>query len=324
MRRILLLALAACACAGGAHAQLFRRVVPNSPPVAAAPPGLAPAEADIWPYPEPDPKTWWTDNWPRIPEAADPLGGRRLPRNQRLTPIGNGIDPSTYRLWGLMPLQWEILYPGEMILEVWVRPATSVRQSVVRVIVRRDGRAFVEARAGLACCEANISRRMGFDAELPAGAAQAFLALRDLPVWQAPRMVQVSQSGDTGGLCVNGVGYDLTLLVPGRSRALHRACEAEMIGQVAPILEPTLRAALGHDPRFDVLYPGGINFEVARKAYQDLLAQGGSLKPDPSGRLQPPGAEPAPQPEPPAGAVTPPAAQPGQAPPPGPAPAAPR
>ncbi|THD79183.1 MAG: hypothetical protein E7812_08865 [Phenylobacterium sp.] len=304
MLRILLSILLASAGAGVAQAQLSRRVVPNNPPVAAAPPSLTPAEADVWPFPEPDPKTWWDDPWPRASDAADPLGGRRLPRGDRLAGIDNGVDASTYRLWGLMPLQWEVLYPGEMILEVWVRPATSVRQSVVRVVVRRDGRAFVEARAGLACCEADIGRRIGFDAELPAAAAPGFLALRTHPMWQAPRMVQVKEGGATEGVCVNGVGYDVILLVPGRSRSLHRACQDAEIGQAADALEPTLRAALGHDPRFDVLYPGGINYGLDRKAYQDLIAQGGSLRPDPNGRAQPPGAEPAPRPEPP---ITPPA-----------------
>ena len=106
-----------------------------------------------------------------MPEAADPLGGRRAFRGEQPAPIDNGVDPSTYRLWGLTPLQWQLVRGEEMILEVWVRPSLSVRQSVVRVIVRRDGKAFVQARAGLACCEAGISRRVGFDAELSAGAA---------------------------------------------------------------------------------------------------------------------------------------------------------
>jgi hypothetical protein len=303
VRRILLAALMVSFCAGASHAQV-RRAPVNDPPVAPPPPGLTPAEADIWPYPEPDPKTWWTETRLRVPEAADPLGGRRLPRGDRLPGIDNGIDASTYRLWGLMPLQWQILYPGEMILEVWVRPATSVRQSVVRIVVRRDGRAFVQARAGLACCEAGISRRVGFDAELPAGSAQTFLALRNHPMWQAPRLVRVSQSGNAEGVCVNGVGYDLTLVLPRHSRSLHRACEDEEIGQVADALEPALRAALGHEPRFDVLYPGGVDFHLDRKAYQDLVAGGGSLRPDPNARPEPPGAEPKPQPE----AATPPAA----------------
>jgi hypothetical protein len=294
VRRILITALIATACAGASHAQLFRRAPAASPPVAPAPANLPPGEAEIWPYPPPDPKSWWDDKWPKAPEAADPLGGRRIPYRQHLAPIDNGIDASTYRLWGLAPLQWAVLYPSEMILEVWVRPATSVRQSVSRVIVRRDGRAFVQGRAGLACCEASITRRIGFDAELPAGSAQAFLALRDHPMWQAPRLVRVNEAGVSEGVCVNGVGYDLTLVVPGRSRSLHRACDGPAIGQVADALEPTLRAALGQDPRFDVLYPGGISFNLDRRAYQELIAAGGSLKPDPVGRAQPVGAEPAP------------------------------
>ncbi|MDB5442585.1 MAG: hypothetical protein JWP73_961 [Phenylobacterium sp.] len=316
MRQILATALLICACAGPSHAQLFRRV-PNSPPVAAPPPNLPPGEAEIWPYPPPNPKSWWDDSWPKTPEAADPLSGRRIPYRQRLTPIANGIDPSTYRLWGLMPLQWEVVYPGEMILEVWVRPANSVRQSVARVIVRRDGRAFVQGRAGLACCEAQISRRIGFDAELPPGAAQGFLGLRSHPMWSTPRLVQVDEGGGAmEAVCVNGVSYDVTLLVAGRSHSLHRACDDAAIGQTADALEPTLRAALGQEPRFDVLFAGRADFNAERKAYQDLLAHGGGLKPDPSGRAPPPGAEPAPLAESPDAAAprpppaSPPAAQP--------------
>ena len=125
-----------------------------------------------------------------------------------------------------------------------------------------------------------------------------------------PRMVVVNEGGNTEAFCVNGVGYDLTLVLPGRSRSLHRSCEDAAVGQVADILEPVLRAALGHDPRFDVLYPGGIDYHLDRQAYQDLVAQGGRLKPDPQGRPQPPGAEIAPQVD----DATPPAAAPGTAP----------
>lgn len=299
MRRILIATLALGLCAPAGQAQVFRRAPAGGPPVAAPPADLPPAEADIWPWPEPDPHSWWDDKRPQAPEAADPLGGRRLPRGQRPIATGNGVDPSTYRLWGLMPLQWQVLRDGEMILEVWVRPANSVRQSVVRIIVRQDGRAFVQGRAGLACCEADIGRRMGFDAELPAGAAQTFLALRGHPMWNSPKLVMVRESGASEGVCVNGVSYDLTLVTPGRSRTLHRACDSAAIGQVADALEPALRAALGHDPRFDVLFRGGANFSLDRSAYQDLLAGGGALRPDLTGRAPTPGAEPAPGEEPP-------------------------
>lgn len=275
VRQILLAALIISACAGASRAQ--------TPPRGATPP---PAEAGAWPYPPPDPQSWWDDKWPQPPEAADPLGGRRLPQGQHLTPIDNGIDPSTYRLWGLTPLQWQVLRGGEMVLEVWVRPSNSVRQSVSRVIVRHDGRAFVQGRAGLACCEADISRRMGFDAELPAGSAQTFLALRNHPMWSAPRLVQVREARAAEGVCVDGVSYDLTLLVPGRATTLHRACDPAAIGQVADVLEPVLRAALGHDPRFDVLFRGGADFRLDRDAYRELLAGGGALKPDTDGPVR--------------------------------------
>jgi len=288
VRRLLLTALLV-ATAGAAEAQ------PVKPP----PKGLPPAEAEIWPFPPPDPKAWWEDKRPVPPEAADPLGGRRLGRGDRFVQLDHGIDPSTYRLWGLTPLQWQLLHGDEMILEVWVRPARSVRQSVVRITVRRDGKAFVQGRAGFACCEAGIARRIGFDAELPPGQAQAFLALRNHPMWAAPRDVRVNEGPDSiESLCVDGASYDVTLLVPGRAKTLRRACDTAAIGQIADAVEPALRAALGHDPRFDVIFPGGVSYDAAREAYKDLIAHGGALKPDPQSRHEPPGAEIRPRPEP--------------------------
>lgn len=258
-------------------------------PVKPAPRGLPPAEAEIWPFPPPDPQSWWTEKRPVAPEAADPLGGRRLGARERPAAVDSGVDPSTYRLWGLIPLQWQLLRGDEMILEVWIRPAGSVRQSVIRLTVRRDGKAFVQARAGLACCEAGVARRMGFDAELPPGQAQALLALRADPLWAAPRDVRVSEGPDIAeDVCVDGTAYDLTLLVPGRARSVRRACNDAAIGQAAAPLEAALRAALGHDRRFDVIFPGGPDFAAARTAYRDLIAHGGALKPDPHGRRQPP------------------------------------
>jgi hypothetical protein len=63
------------------------------------------------------------------------------------------------------------------------------------------------------------------------------------------------------------------------------------------VLEAVLGAALGHDPRFDVIFPGGANFANARGAFRELVAGGGRLKANPDARLPPPGAEPAPLPE---------------------------
>ena len=250
-------------------------------PVAPPPSGLPAAEAAIWPFPPPDPKSWWDEKRPKAPEAADPLAGRRLERGDKRPKIDGAADPSTYRLWGLMPLQWQVLRGDEMILEVWVRPARSVRQSVVRITVRRDGHAFLQGRAGMACCEAQIGRRIGFDDELPAASAAGFLALRTHPMWKAPKQVSVMEGGGaTEAVCVDGASYDLVLLTPNWSRTLRRACDNAAIGQAADALEPVLRAALGHDTRFDVLFPGGIDFSAAREAYLDLIRQGGGLIPN--------------------------------------------
>jgi hypothetical protein len=161
-----------------------------------------------------------------------------------------------------------------------------VRQSVVRITVRRDGDVFVQGRAGYACCEAGIGRRIAFDARLPAGSAQRFLALRDHPMWKSPHDVRVAEASAAETVCVDGVSYDLTLVVPGRSHSLHRACEDAAIGEVADALEPALQAGLGHDPRFDVLFPGGMNLSLARSAYRELVAGGGRLKPDPQARAR--------------------------------------
>lgn len=268
------------------------------PTMIGPPPGTPPAEAEVWPFPPPEPKTWWDDKRLPASEAADPLGGRRIRRGELQAAPDNGVAPSTYRLWGLMPLQWQLVRGDEMILEVWTRPSNSVRQTVSRVTVRSDGKAFVQGRAGLACCEAVIGRRMGFDAELPPGSAQRFLALRDLPLWRSPRDVRVVEPGAADALCVVGTSYDVTLVTRGRSVTVHRACDPAEVGEAAEVLEAVLGAALGHDPRFDVIFPGGVNFANARGAYRDLVEGGGRLKINPDARLPPPGGEPAPQPEP--------------------------
>jgi hypothetical protein len=264
--------------ASPAQAQFGRRAALRDP-LAGPPPGTPPAEAQIWPFPPPDPKSWWDEDRPKPAEAADPLGGRRAYRDEHAPRIDNGIDPSTYRLWGLAPLQWQLVRDDEMILEVWTRPSLSVRQSVIRIVVRRDGKAFVQARAGLGCCEAGIGRRIGFDAELPAGAAAAFSTLRADPLWDAPRAVWTSEGPDMAGVvCVDGVAFDLTLVTAGRARSVRRACDPAEVGQAADVLKAAVGAALGHDGRFDVLYPGGADFSVQRSAYQRLLKSGGRLK----------------------------------------------
>lgn len=296
-RSLLLVMVAASLAAPPATAQI-PLIIPfaRKPKPAGPPPDASIVEQEAWPYPAPDPKTWWDDKRPKPTEAADPLGGRRVRRGERLPTVDSGVDASTYRLWGLMPLQWQLLRGEETILEVWTRPTNSVRQSVTRIVVRGDGKTFVQSRAGLACCEAGIGRRIGFDAELPAGSADRFKALRGLPLWRSPHDVTVAERGAAEGVCVEGSAYDVTLAVPGRTTTLHRACEPAAIGEAADVLEAVLGAALGHDPRFDLLFRGNASFASARDAYQELIQSGGRLKPAVT-RSQPPGAEPAPLPE---------------------------
>lgn len=270
----------------------------SAPALAQTPPQAPPAPYVLdWPWPDPDPKSWWDDKRPTPDEAADPLGGRRPGRNAPLPQVSNGYDPLLYRLWGLPPLQSQVLRPGEVIIEVAVRPATSVRQTLMRATVRRDGKAFIQARAGLGCCEPGIARRVGFDAEAPEGAAARLIALAKDPLWEAPREVRVDDgAGAADSLCVDGTSYDLTLAVPGQTRSVRRACDTAEIGQAADVLETVLGLALGHEPRIDVIYPGGADYSAARSAYRDLVAAGGRLKVAPTSRAQPPSfQEPPPQ-----------------------------
>lgn len=198
-----------------------------------------------------------------------------------------------------------------MIVEVAVRPSNSVRQSLIRVTVRRDGDVFVQARAGLGCCEPEIGRRVGFDIQAPDGSSTRLLALREDPLWNAPRDVRVSEGGGAAdALCVDGVSYALTLVTPGRSRSVRRACDPAEVGQAADVLGAVFALALGHEPRFDVLYRTGADFSSAKRSYEAFVADGGTLRPAPNSRPQPPEITPPPEPEtPPQPAPSPPAGQ---------------
>lgn len=273
---LLVLGLIVALAAGPVQGQPQRRRAQDPGP----PTGTRDADAEIWPFPAPDPKSWWDDKRPKPPEEVDPLGGRRFRQAAQLAHPDNGIDPSTYRLWGLTPLQWQLVRGRELILEVWTRPTNSVRQTVTRVVVREDGAAFVQARAGLACCEAGISRRVGFDARLPSGSAPQFAALANLPLWSSPRNVKVVEPGAVEGLCVDGSAFDLTLVTARRATTLRRACDLAAVGEAADVLEAVLTAAAGHDPRIDVIFPGGANFALARSAFRELIAGGGRLQAD--------------------------------------------
>jgi hypothetical protein len=241
------------------------------------------------PAPFPDPAIWWSPEVPRPPSELEPLYNRRLGRDEQPIPIDNGVEPLLYRLWGLPPLQNQVLKRGELILEVWARPARGVRQAVVRVTVRRDGRAFVQARAGLGCCTPEIGRRVDINAEL---ADIQIAPLKLVPAdtaWSQPRSVIVDYGGGAvSALCVDGVSWDVTLLVPGQARHLRRACDDAEVGSIARILAAAIGAAAGRDPRFDAVLPRGADFSRQQRAYDDLIASGGVLKTGETNRPQPP------------------------------------
>ncbi len=236
----------------------------------------------------PDPAAWWSPEVPRPPPELDPLAGRRLGKHEQPIPIDNGVEPLLYRLWGLQPLQVQTLRPGELIVEAWARPARGVRQAVIRVTLRRDGRAFVQARAGLGCCTPEIGRRVDVNAEL---AAVQIAPLKTLPAdlaWGQPRSVSVDYGGGAiAALCVDGISWDVTLLVPGQARHLHRACDDAEVGSIADVLASVVSAAVGRDPRFDAVLPRGADFGRERAAYRSLIAEGGHLRPGDHDRPQP-------------------------------------
>lgn len=246
------------------------------------PPPPPPVEAEALPPPPPDPKEYWEDTEPKIEERLDPLGDRRASRAEAKAPpreINNGVEPLLYRLWGLQPLQLQLVRNGEAIVEAWVRPSGSVRQAVIRVIVRRDGRAFVQARAGFGCCRAEILRRIGIDQEMAAGSGEPFLALAQDPVWSQPKEVIAAEKGvgAVEAVCVNGVSYDVTLVTAGAVRHLRRNCDPVEIGSIAPVLGPVIGAALGREPLFDYLFPKGADFSDQAEAYRAFTESGGRL-----------------------------------------------
>ncbi|TCS02900.1 hypothetical protein [Caulobacter sp. BK020] len=241
------------------------------------------------PVPPPDPAVWWSPEIPKPPPEQDPFQGRRLRKGEQLVPIDNGVDPLLYRLWGLQPLQSQLIKPGELVLEVWARPATGVRQAVVRVTVRRDGRAFVQARAGLGCCTPEISRRVDINAELATQQIPPLKALVGAPMWSQPRSVIVDYGGGAvEPVCLEGVSWDVTLLVPGQARHLRRACDDAEVGSIAPALAAALSAASGRDARFDAMFARGGDFSRQQRAYDSLVASGGQLKAGTNDRPQPP------------------------------------
>ena len=266
-----------------------------TPPSGPAPPPVAtPGAPASGPY---DAAAWWSTPLVKPMVQVDPLYGRRLRRGEQPPPIDAGVEPSLYRLWGLQPLQSRILRRNEMILEVWRRPTRDLRQVVIRLTVRGDGRAFVNARAGMLCCEPAVARRVDIDAELPDPAASTLLTLRDDPLWAAPRTVEVDYGGGmVTGVCVDGVSWEVILVTPDKVRQLRRACDDPELGQVANAVSPALAAALGRDPRLDIIFPKGAGLDAERAAYAALIAGGGRLKPSTGASASPPESQPA-QPE---------------------------
>lgn len=274
-----------------------------------APPPLDP---DL-PPPAPNPAVWWSPEIPRPSSEIEPLHGRRLGRREEPVPITNGVDPLLYRLWGLQPLQNQLVRRGEMVLEVWARPSRGVRQAVIRITTRRDGRAFVQARAGLGCCTPEIDRRVDINAELPSEQIPALRALSGDAMWGQPRDVTVDYGdGSVSPVCLDGVAWDITLLVAGQARHLRRACDDAEVGSIARALGLALNAAVGRDARFDAVFPRGADVSRQQAAYDQLIASGGQLKPAANARPQPPAVPlpPEDEPEADAPAATPPTSQP--------------
>ncbi|HEX8569646.1 MAG TPA: hypothetical protein VF699_06955 [Caulobacteraceae bacterium] len=251
-----------------ASAQIFGRRQPPPPPPSSAVPAAIP------------PEEWWA-NEEVVQEARfDPLANRRWTQNDARVraKFDNGVDASLYRLWGLQPLQVLSLRRGEAVFETWYRPTDSSRQAVVRVIVRSDGRAFVQARAGRGCCAPDITRRVDINEELGPETRKAFLALMESPVWRQPRHVVISEGGDTvDPLCVAGASYDLTMVDIRRAVHLRRSCDPAEVGSVAEAAQTIIRAAMGRDARFDAVFAKE-RFDRYQQAYRDLVATGGSVK----------------------------------------------
>lgn len=271
----LLLALCALALASPAQAQLLPFLRPKPPP--------APVVVEA--PPPPTPEEYWEGKEPDLEDRQDPLGDRRATRGEIAAPrrIDNGVDPLMYRLWGLPPLQNQLVRTGDAVLEAWVRPSGSVRQAIIRITVRRDGRSFVQARAGLACCRPEIIKRVGIDEEMLPGAGAAFEVLATDALWNQPTEVRPQErgSGAVDSLCAGGVAYDLTLVTATRAYHLRRNCDPVEVGSIAPVLGPMVAAVLGKNGYIDYLFPKGADFGADAQAYQAFVASGGRLTPRP-------------------------------------------
>jgi len=272
----LLVALFVFCLASPAQAQLLPFLRPKPPP--------APAPA-VEPPPPPTPEEYWEGKEPDLEDRQDPLGERRASRAEIRSPrvIDNGVDALMYRLWGLPPLQTQLVRTGDAVLEAWVRPSGSVRQAIIRITLRRDGRSFVQARAGIACCKPEIIKRVDIDEEMPPGAGVPFEALAGDALWNQPAEVRPQErgSGAVDSLCAGGVAYDLTLVTATRAYHLRRNCDPVEVGSIAPVLGPMVGAVLGKNNYIDYLFPKGADFTADARAYEAFVAGGGRLVPRP-------------------------------------------
>jgi hypothetical protein len=274
--RLLVLLLVLTLLPVPASAQLlFRRKAPEPPPTVEVAP------------PPPTPKEYWESRYPDPTDAQDPLGERRATRQELATPrtIDNGVDPLLYRLWGLPPLQSQLVREGDAIIETWVRPSGGVRQAIIRVTVRKDGRAFLQVRAGLACCKPEIIKRIDVDEELPAGSGDAFAQLGRLDLWNQPREIRMRDpdAGVVEGVCVNGVAYDVTLVTAARDFHLRRNCDPVEVGSIAAVVQPMVAVVWGKNAYVDYLFPRGADFSSDLAAYQAFTGRGGKIEARPRG-----------------------------------------
>jgi hypothetical protein len=234
--------------------------------------------------PPPDPAAWWSGAEPPVTAAQDPLANRRPGRGGfvPLAPL-QAIEASYHRLWGLPPLQSQIVRAGESVIELWVRPEGDQRQAVIRVTSRGDGRSFLQARAGIACCRPEIIRRVDVDVALESGWAAKLAKVAEDPAWNGLEDVYIDEGGGAlQTVCVGGVSYDLYRVTEGRAVHLRRDCGGPEVGSVATVLEPVIGAALGRDPRLDLMFPKGGDFSAAAESFQELLASGGRLAASPA------------------------------------------
>ncbi|MGH1557150.1 hypothetical protein ACRAWD_03680 [Caulobacter segnis] len=122
----------------------------------------------------------------------------------------------------------------------------------VRVTLRRDGRAFVQARAGLGCCTPEIGRRVGHQRgtwrtldraaqgprqAIPPGASRA----------RSSSITAAARSRPSASTAFPGTSPCWS---PARPRHLRRACDDAEVGSIARILTAAVGAAAGRDPRF--------------------------------------------------------------------------